>query len=221
MAGDEGLGLVVHVRPAGQHDEAAPVDGLGPDGLECKSRHAPGRPAGAELGLRAPVRAKSHIDFLGGWGIYEAKDWPACLDQGDVDGELVAFVDEFAGAVEGIDQQELVAGDGNAPRRSLFLRHDWHTRQDLGEGLQDDGFGIAVGGRDRRPVVLVLRRHAIAVMAHDGRAGGLRDRDESASEPFEIPMWEILTRHGRLPAWASFGDNRDHTPGWRGWRALR
>ena len=115
------------------------------------------------------------------------------FDQGDVDGEVGALLDELLGAVERVDQEEARA-QRRVPVASGLLGDDWNVGGERLERWQNDGFGVPIGGGHGRRVALELDRFVLAVMRHDGGAGlggGIGQKGGGAGEvERRSPRWQ-------------------------------
>ncbi len=107
-------------------------------------------------------------------GIERAERRHAILDEADIDGEFAALGDEFAGAVERIDQQEGAARGLAAALRHRFLGDHRHAGQQLFEARAQQFLGGEVGGGDRALIGLGAGLEALGADAHHHRAGGKR-----------------------------------------------
>ena len=94
----------------------------------------------------------------------------------NIDGELIPAGDQFAGAVEGVDQDEAVgkAVRGRAPR--CLLLHHAHAGKQAGKSFEDQRLGRVIGGGDRRKIGLGLDLERTRAGRKDG---GCRRRDDS------------------------------------------
>ena len=78
------------------------------------------------LGLASAAQIKR----AEGRGVDDAQDGFTVFDQRDVDGEIVVAANEFAGAVEGVDQNEATGRNvGDAAGGHFFLRDDRYAGQ--------------------------------------------------------------------------------------------
>ncbi len=80
--------------------------------------------------------------------------WPARLDQRDVDGELIPPVDEFAGAIQRIHQEEAAARCGRPAACCCFLGDHRQIRCSSRKPVDNDGFGGKIGFRNGRAILL-------------------------------------------------------------------
>ena len=106
------------------------------------------QPLGTAADLPAP-------DQAAGRRREHAGDRRLVLDQRDVDGELVEAGEEFARAVERIDDEKASAQSFDRPVAGGLLRHHGDAGHEPGESRQNDGLRSVVGGRDRRRIRLV------------------------------------------------------------------
>ena len=79
------------------------------------------------------------IGGIDGGGMNGCCDGAAVFDQRDIDGELAIAADEFAGAIERIDEEK----QGGVARQGVgaFLRQDGDVGEMFGEARADDGVG--------------------------------------------------------------------------------
>ena len=108
--------------------------------------------------------------------VFSGDDGAAGLNEGDVDGKLTVALDEFLGAVKGIDEPE--GSPPDAGRQAVgegFLADDREFVRHFLDFPGDQGLGSLVGGRDRRRVVLRLDVEVRGVDLHDLLAGALGD----------------------------------------------
>ena len=159
VRGEEPLGLAGAVRPAG---DGAKLPGHRPTRADRRERgHGYARPANraaATIAWPAPPEAS----VANSRPVAGASNKPnvgyAVLDQRDVDGEVVAALDELARAVERIDQERPAVDVRHAAGAHLLLRQHRHRGCDARQRSQHDRLGGAVGGGDRRMIGLGLDR---------------------------------------------------------------
>ena len=95
--------------------------------------------------------------------IHHAERRRVSTDERDVDGEIPAPMDELLGAVEGIDQEELLAHPRNGAGGGRLFRDHGHGGGEPRQPLENDLLRGMVGRGDRRLVRLVADREAGAV----------------------------------------------------------
>jgi hypothetical protein len=94
----------------------------------------------------------------------------AVHDLGDVDRELAIAVDEFAGAIQRVHQEEAVRDSGDAPGGGFLFRHHGHAGKCAGQRRQDQRLGVHIGIGDGRAIGFVADIAAGFVMPHHHRA---------------------------------------------------
>ncbi len=165
-------------------------DGPGADRVPRLDREvaADRQPAGA-----AAVAAIG--DGKGGC-VDDAGNGSPVLDQGDVDGEFGAPGDEFPGSVEGIDQNESLAGNtGDTACGRCFLGDNRNVRKGLGQDAEDDPLGALVRFGHRGAVRLVAGCRAAVEDLQDEFSG------------FQCGMFEEI-KHCRHEPVATFKEFR-------------
>ena len=117
-------------------------------------------------------------------------------DQADIDGVFAAPGDEFARAVERIDEEEAPALDGRCLPFGSLLGNDRQNRLKTRQAVGDDGFRGFVRGGDRRRIALDAHAIAFPVRAADRLRGGDADGGEFAHEAGADG--HVENGHGRL-----------------------
>ena len=92
------------------------------------------------------------------------------IDERDIDCELTIAAEEFARAVERVDEEEGVAVRGDPAGGDLLLGDDRDAGSCSRQCGEDDQLGGAVGLRDRRAVGLVLDVEPVGDDLKDRRA---------------------------------------------------
>ena len=133
---------------ADRRDDASLGHRTGPNrGNPCRrARRRAGRQPkalGAAAGCGAPDQAER------GRGD-DPQRGEASPHQAQIDGEFVAAGDQLTGAIDRIDQHEIVCSRANGSAGARLLGDDRHARQELRHAREDDGFGGVVGRRHRR-----------------------------------------------------------------------
>src|SRR5262249_7902971 len=129
----------------------------------------------------------------------DAEPRAAGAEEREVDREFVATGNEFASAIEGIDQHEV---SGKVCRRGgtdRLFRYGGDTRKHAGETFEDPRFSDMIGKRDRRTVPFELR---IERARAGGKHRGRRARNDSG-EFLQQPIFAAADRVGPSHAWRS------------------
>jgi hypothetical protein len=115
--------------------------------------------------------------------MHDPEDWPAVFDQGYIYGEFAVAIDEFARAVQRVDQPKRTRADvRNLARCHTLLGDGGYRRRELGEPRQNDLFCRFIRRSDRRVVEL-------------GTGGEIRVVDASpASRAMSRSAWAISVR---------------------------
>jgi len=129
------------------------------------------------------------------------------FDQRDVDRELAVAVDEFAGTVQRIDQEEGTTGNvGNAACRHRFLGHDRNVTGNLGQALQDDFLRPFVGIGHRGLVILHPGRDLALVDFQDRQTGLDGNIDQAVDQRLPVGHASALRGHAQRPPATSMND---------------
>ena len=134
QARNEGFGFGRIMRPAGEDAQRFAVP------VEMRFERE-----GCAVFVMTPSAETFSCDIGGadGGGVNGCCDRAAVFDQRDIDGELAIAADEFAGAIERIDEEE----QSGVARQGVgaFLGEDGNVGEMFGEARADDGVGGKIG----------------------------------------------------------------------------
>ena len=145
---------------------------------------------------------------------HHAEHRPAGIDQPDVHGEIVSTPNEFARAVERIDQEQPASAGERRADEAPFLGKHGNARGGGGEPFENDRLGLAVGDRDRRAVLLDLDLEARPPVSEQARARGGERGEQSVGEigviETEHGTWSRVIRALTPPVGCGQAPSRDH-----------
>src|SRR5262249_48410619 len=116
-------------------------------------------------------------------GGHDAETRTSAAHERNIDRELIAPGEQLAGAVEGVDQDE-VAGDAvgeRAPHR--LFRHHAHAGKQAGKPFEDHRLGRVIAGGDRRKIGLGPDLERARACRKNGGCRGRDDAGELVEQP--------------------------------------
>ncbi len=84
-----------------------------------------------EFASRRSISPERHVAIILDGCVDEAKNGLSSVHKGNIDGELAVLLEEFLGAIEGIDEEEAILDVRDIAGGERFLGYDRDFREEL------------------------------------------------------------------------------------------